>query len=67
MKPYKPDVIITNCPGCNMFMDRWQYTIKEMEGKTYGENGQSIPVPRRGAPSFSMRRMRTMSMPLLNG
>ncbi len=44
MKPFKPDFIITNCPGCNMFMDRWQYTIKEMEGRTYGENGSSIPV-----------------------
>jgi heterodisulfide reductase subunit B len=27
-----------------MFMDRWQYVIEEMEGKTYGENGQGIPV-----------------------
>jgi heterodisulfide reductase subunit B len=44
MQPFKPDVVITNCPGCNMFMDRWQYTIKEMEGTTYGENGESIPV-----------------------
>lgn len=44
MKPYRPDFIITNCPGCNMFMDRWQYTIREMEGRTYGENGLSIPV-----------------------
>jgi heterodisulfide reductase subunit B len=24
MKPYKPDMIITNCPGCPMFLDRWQ-------------------------------------------
>lgn len=44
MKPYKPDLVITNCPGCNMFMDRWQYTIKEMEGMSYGENGESIPI-----------------------
>lgn len=44
MEPYKPDAIVTNCPGCPMFMDRWQYVIKEMEGKTYGENGQGIPV-----------------------
>lgn len=44
MEPFKPDAIVTNCPGCPMFMDRWQYVIEEMEGKTYGENGQGIPV-----------------------
>jgi len=44
MKPYEPDFILTNCPGCNMFMDKWQYTVKEMEGTTFGVNGQSIPV-----------------------
>lgn len=44
MKAFKPDMIITNCPGCPYFMDRWQYVIKEMEGKTYGENGDGIPV-----------------------
>lgn len=44
MEPYKPDAILCNCPGCPMFMDRWQYVIEEMEGKTYGENGRGIPV-----------------------
>ena len=44
MKPYKPDMILTNCPGCPMFLDRWQYAISEMEGITYGENGRGIPV-----------------------
>jgi heterodisulfide reductase subunit B len=44
MAPYKPDFILTNCPGCPMFLDRWQYAISEMEGITYGENGQGIPV-----------------------
>ena len=44
MKPYKPDFILANCPGCAMFMDKWQYTIKEMDGSTYGKAGQSIPV-----------------------
>ncbi len=44
MKPYKPDFILTNCPGCPMFLDRWQYTLSEMEGTTYGENGEGIPV-----------------------
>ncbi len=44
MEPFKPDMIITNCPGCPYFMDRWQYVISETEGKTYGENGQGIPV-----------------------
>ncbi len=44
MAPYKPDFILTNCPGCPMFLDRWQYALSEMEGITYGENGQGIPV-----------------------
>lgn len=45
MHPYRPDFIITNCPGCAMFMDRWQYVLAETEGKTYGdEPGSGIPV-----------------------
>ncbi len=44
MQPYKPDLIIANCPGCTFFLDRWQYVIAEQEGKTYGENGYGIPV-----------------------
>lgn len=44
MEPYKPDLILTNCPGCPMFLDKWQYTIAEMHNKTYGENGMGIPV-----------------------
>jgi len=44
MKPYKPDLILTNCPGCPYFLDRWQYVIGEMEGITYGANGYGIPV-----------------------
>lgn len=44
MQPYRPDFVLANCPGCTMFMDKWQYTIKEMEGVTYGINGQGIPV-----------------------
>ena len=43
MKPFKPDAIITNCPGCSMFLDRWQYVIGQMEGKTYSEGGMGIP------------------------
>jgi heterodisulfide reductase subunit B len=44
MEPFEPDMIITNCPGCPYFLDRWQYVIAETEGKTYGGNGQGIPV-----------------------
>jgi len=44
MNPFKPDVIIANCPGCTFFLDRWQYVIAEQEGITYGENGYGIPV-----------------------
>ena len=44
MESYKPDMIITNCPGCPMFLDKWQYAIAELEGKTYGSDGMGIPV-----------------------
>jgi heterodisulfide reductase subunit B len=44
MEPFEPDMIITNCPGCPMFLDRWQYALSEMEGKTYGKDGNGIPV-----------------------
>ncbi len=44
MSPYKPDFIVANCPGCAMFLDRWQYTIAEMDGVTYGDKGKGIPV-----------------------
>lgn len=44
MESYSPDLIVTNCPGCNYFFDRWQYVISEMKGETYGENGYGIPV-----------------------
>jgi hypothetical protein len=27
-----------------MFLDKWQYTLGEMEGKMYGDTGQGIPV-----------------------
>ena len=44
MELYLPDMILTNCPGCPYFLDRWQYVLSEMEGKTYGPDGQGIPV-----------------------
>ena len=44
MEPYKPDFIVGNCPGCAMFIDKWQYTISEMEHKTFGGKNQGIPV-----------------------
>ena len=44
LAPYKPDFIVCNCPGCAMFLDKWQYTIAEMEGVTYGQEGRGIPV-----------------------
>ncbi len=44
MEPYNPDAIITNCPGCNMFLDRWQYALGQIEGKTYSGDNNGIPV-----------------------
>ena len=44
MEPYHPDMIVANCPGCTFFLDRWQYVLSEMEGKTYDTEGFGIPV-----------------------
>ena len=44
MQPYQPDLIVANCPGCAMFLDRWQYTIGESDGTAYGPEGSQIPV-----------------------
>lgn len=44
MEPYQPDFILTNCPGCNMFLDRWQYALAQIEGKTYSGDKNGIPV-----------------------
>jgi len=44
MAPYQPDFIVANCPGCAMFLDKWQYAIAEMEGKTFDKEGYGIPV-----------------------
>jgi len=44
MEPFQPDAILTNCPGCNMFLDRWQYALGQIEGKTYGGGKNGIPV-----------------------
>lgn len=44
MQPYKPDMIIVNCPGCHVFLDKSQYAISELDGITYGENNLGIPV-----------------------
>jgi heterodisulfide reductase subunit B len=44
MEPFKPDFIITNCPGCNYFLDRWHYVLSEMEGRTFAEDENGIPV-----------------------
>lgn len=44
MTPYQPDFIVANCPGCAMFLDRWQYTIGEMNNEWFGADGQGIPV-----------------------
>ncbi len=33
MAPFRPDFIVANCPGCAMFLDRWQYTLNQMQGQ----------------------------------
>ncbi len=35
MESWNPDAIITNCPGCNVFLDKEQWAVKELTGKKY--------------------------------
>ena len=39
MAPYEPDLMLTNCPGCNMVLDREQWAVNELTGADFG-----IPV-----------------------
>jgi heterodisulfide reductase subunit B len=39
MAPYAPDLILTNCPGCNLLLDREQWAVNAMTGSAH-----SIPV-----------------------
>jgi heterodisulfide reductase subunit B len=39
MAPYRPDAILTNCPGCNIMLDKEQWAVKELTGTYY-----NIPV-----------------------
>ncbi len=43
MEPYQVDMIVSNCPGCAMFLDRWQYVMYQKTGKKYGRDNQMIP------------------------
>jgi len=35
MEPFQPDFIVTNCPGCQVYLDKEQWAIKELTGKEY--------------------------------
>jgi heterodisulfide reductase subunit B len=39
LEVFKPDFILTNCPGCEVMMDKEQWAIKELNSKEY-----NIPV-----------------------
>ena len=32
MAPWEPDLILTNCPGCLMVLDRYQYAVNQVTG-----------------------------------
>ena len=34
MAPGRPDLIVTNCPGCTTFLDKGQWTIHEVAGES---------------------------------
>jgi heterodisulfide reductase subunit B len=35
MEPFRPELIVTNCPGCDQFLDREQFAINELTGRDY--------------------------------
>jgi len=39
MAPFSPDLIITNCPGCSLVLDREQFAVNELTGAEF-----QIPV-----------------------
>jgi len=39
MAPFAPDLIITNCPGCGLVLDREQWAVNELTGANF-----QIPV-----------------------
>ena len=63
MAPYKPDFIVANCPGCAMFIDKWQYTIAEMEGRTTARTGTAFRCsPTRRWPDWCSATIRGLGM-----
>ena len=36
MAPWEPDLILTNCPGCNLTFDKEQWAVEQMTGEEYG-------------------------------
>ena len=39
MAPFEPDLMLTNCPGCNQVLDRGQWAVNETIGAAF-----QIPV-----------------------
>jgi len=39
MAPFEPDLMLTNCPGCNQILDREQWAVNELTGSDF-----QIPV-----------------------
>jgi heterodisulfide reductase subunit B len=35
MEPWEPDAILTNCPGCNVLLDKEQWAVRQMTGTNY--------------------------------
>lgn len=35
MATFKPDLIVTNCPGCQVFLDKEQWAVYEITGEKY--------------------------------
>lgn len=35
MEPFQPDLILTNCPGCNVFLDKEQWAAQALTGKRW--------------------------------
>lgn len=35
MEPWKPDAILTNCPGCNVLLDKEQWAVRQMTSTNY--------------------------------
>ena len=63
MAPFEPDLIITNCPGCGLVLDREQFAVNELTGGGFVHSGAQLCAASRAAPRVGPLRRRRDTRP----